>query len=90
MTSRPDRLNLSITAAAVRDALRGMVIAVAAIGRNGVPSLSEHLRREGAAYAYQPELVAEHVRAIYAIANEAVALLEAVLEPEEPEEEQQP
>lgn len=74
MTSRPDRLALSITDPAVRAALRGLVIAVAAIGRNGVPSLSEHLRREGVAFDYQPELVAEHVRALYAIAAEAAAL----------------
>lgn len=74
MTQRPDILRLSITVPAVRDALRGLVVAVAAIGRNGVPSLSEHLRREGVAYGYQPERVAEHILAIYAIADEAQAL----------------
>lgn len=74
MPQRPDALRLSITDPAARQALRDMVITLAALGRQGVPSLSEHLRREGVAYGYNPERVAEHVRAIYAIAAEAEAL----------------
>jgi len=53
----------------VRDALRGLVTATAAIGRNGVPSVSEMVRRLGLAYAYAPEQTVELVLAVYALAG---------------------
>ena len=74
MTQRPDQLRLSITDPATRDSLRGLVVAVAAIGRNGVPSVSELVRRLGVAYEYAPELTARIILDVFQVANEAQAL----------------
>lgn len=74
MTKRPDILRLSITDPVVRDALRGLVTAAAAIGRNGVPSVSELARRIGVAYEYAPERTVAAILDVFQIAAEATAL----------------
>ena len=74
MTKRPDILRLSITDPVVRDALRGLVTAAAAIGRNGVPSVSELARRIGVAYEYAPERTDAAILDVFQIAAEAAAL----------------
>ena len=85
MTQRPDLLRLSITDPATRDGLRGLVIATDAIGRNGVPSVSELVRRIGVAYDYAPGQVAILIRAIFQYAAEADALAGEVMPPADTE-----
>ncbi len=79
MTQRPDILRLSITDPAVRDALRGLVTATVAIGRNGVPSVSELVRRLGVAYEYAPERTVAAILDVFQIAAEAAALTGEVM-----------
>ena len=73
MTQRPDLLRLSLGAQAEKHktALVALVDAVRIYGRNGVPSISEMVRRVAVAYTKAPVTVAYHISEIMNIASQA-------------------
>lgn len=76
MTRRADQLPLSLgfdaeLAASRRAALRELATSVQAIGRNGVPSISELVVRLADAFEYEPERTADLVNEIFIVAAES-------------------